>query len=589
MTNRKNHILLLVLAIMTVATAMASHRERNLIYMVDCTKSMTGYGNNLNIWDDTKRFLHNKLNDIGPDDSYCIVPFQGRTATYKEFSGVGKESALKQWSEIEKYCDGIVNNMTNTDICGAWEYATSKIDYNKSNSLVILTDGKDNARGQNALYALLRSFCGKYPDTHCFYAMMTPAATDETIRSICGDCDEMHAIDMNGKITNFTAFEKLEITINTLELDAVNEELELVNGGTCAATVRHSDPHFRVSVVGGKIIDGKIPLKFDSAYGSDIQALNNALGSAEYRFNIEIAAEGYEIVNNPVSVIVENREMRKLATKEYKEAIDGASYYPSFLFWGEKAVEPIDIDLSPEWSKEALAQRSSVTLVMTSADSKGKPLADFQLLVDDQPAQGNAVTLNAGAKAPKLSVLFDNAAETGKRYLTLTATSPVNIDRINNSKTKDYRQEIRTRFSRNWNPLATILFWLGLILAAAIFVWFCCIRPMFVSVFKVTRMEIISDSDFTSKKIKGARRVVFTSKNKKDGLFARIFMPKTIYVVNGLWSYEWMLRPASGKACRPVLYGKYTIDPYSSRLEINEDGYSIENLNTSDKAKLIFR
>lgn len=71
---RKLKLIILLLALGTSLSLMAQ-RERNYIYLLDCTKSMIGYNGSPNIWQSTKDYLKNELEKHTPGTTLHIIPF----------------------------------------------------------------------------------------------------------------------------------------------------------------------------------------------------------------------------------------------------------------------------------------------------------------------------------------------------------------------------------------------------------------------------------------------------------------------------------------------------------------------------------
>jgi hypothetical protein len=83
---------------------------------------------------------------------------------------------------------------------------------------------------------------------------------------------------------------------------------------------------------------------------------------------------------------------------------------------------------------------------------------------------------------------------------------------------------LRTKYSVNWNPLKTCLFWIAMAIIAALVLWFLLLRRMFYPTIKVKRIDFAGPGTYYgSKKIKGARKVVLTSKKQSQNIFSRIF------------------------------------------------------------------
>ena len=67
--------LLATLLLLTVAVTVKAQRERNYIYLFDCTQSMEGYGGQPDIWSQTKQWLWDDIGQL-KDGQITIIPFQ---------------------------------------------------------------------------------------------------------------------------------------------------------------------------------------------------------------------------------------------------------------------------------------------------------------------------------------------------------------------------------------------------------------------------------------------------------------------------------------------------------------------------------
>lgn len=100
-------------------------KKSNYIYIFDCTKSMVNYG----ILDETLVFLHQDINERIPGNEITIQLFQGRPLETVHF--LREEFDDSKWSEIEQLIREHAQNVTNTNICSAWEEGLKCIDTGK--------------------------------------------------------------------------------------------------------------------------------------------------------------------------------------------------------------------------------------------------------------------------------------------------------------------------------------------------------------------------------------------------------------------------------------------------------------------------
>lgn len=167
-----------ILCILSCALSLHAQRERNYIYLFDCTQSMITVQD---IWEPTKTYLREDIERQSPSSTVTIIPFQGNAHPAIQF-----ECKDFNWSKIEEQFNKYIKDKTNTNICSAWDNGVKHIDVNKDNYLYILTDGEDNVYGTEALCQRIREWCGKYKNSYAFYVMLTESANKKSFPRLLG-------------------------------------------------------------------------------------------------------------------------------------------------------------------------------------------------------------------------------------------------------------------------------------------------------------------------------------------------------------------------------------------------------------------
>lgn len=172
----------LVLLLSLPAVSRAQSRQRNTIYVLDCTGSMSGYNGSPDIWAPTKKFLRSELEKEArenPGATVTVLPFQE-----KVLHPIRVNLNNIAWPNLERVLDGYTKNVTATNICDSWLEAERYIDQSCDNYIVLMTDGHDNIGGTaneanrtERLERILHDFCGKYQNTKGFYVQLTQAAS----------------------------------------------------------------------------------------------------------------------------------------------------------------------------------------------------------------------------------------------------------------------------------------------------------------------------------------------------------------------------------------------------------------------------
>lgn len=563
--------LLLAIPMLLASSSLFAQRERNYIYLLDCTKSMIGYGDSPKIWEPTKEYLRSELEKHVPGTTLHIVPFQGKALPSFNFDANNLD-----WNKIEKELDKHVQNVTNTNICDAWDDTDNYIDPHKDNYIILLTDGKDNVNGMDAVAKKLSNWCGKHPNTYAFYVQLTEAAIDPSVAKVIDICDNEFIVDGRGSIPVFGSFDKgLIIYANTLNLKKTHL-IGFSSAGTYAANAVCDDPYFDVKVIDGKINNGIVPVQIIAR--KQISQINAAIPQT-YNFSFEVQSKEIEIINPTVKVQMTNKPERSLDMLSEETYVGKATWYDSFLFWDASIPDTLSIDLKTLFNDEA--QKDGSTVDIRIEETEGGE--DFQLFYNQRKIENKQITINSKNSAPTiLSVVFNPEAKDGTHYLSIKTISKRNLDKINDQPVEQYNICLRYKYDVNWNPLKTILLWLAIIIFAALAIWFLLMRPLIYPSIGVKTIQI-NDPYFNKVNVKGKRRVVFTNKTMKQGLFNKLFTGEILYKKNDIWTSPLAFEAgAKKKTLRVVRTKDYTFDPYTSTLKAPND-YTIENINDNTR------
>ena len=553
---------------------LSAQRERNYIYLLDCTKSMTGFNGCPNIWVPTKNYLRNELQKHVPGTTLHVIPFQGKVLPAFSFDA----SNLK-WQDIEKTLDEHVTNVTNTNICQAWDAIDRYIDTHKDNYIILLTDGKDNVNGMAAVSKKLSDWCGKFPNTYAFYVQLTEAAIDPSVAKVIDICDNEFIIDASKGIPVFGSFDNgLIIYANTLNLDRIHK-VSFSSIGKYVAKAVCADPYFDVKIVNNTIEGGIVPIKIVAK--QPIAQINSSLPDT-YTFTFDVQSDKVNIVNPTIRVQMTNKPERSLELISEETDMGKATWYDSFLFWGESDLDTLSVDLKAKFNDEAIKDGSAIELLITDPDG-GK---DFLLLYNNQAVENSKIMIkcNDNSNASILSIVFNPDAKEGKRYFHVTATVKHELDKINDQPIEQYQLSLRSKYAVVWNPLKIILMWLGIIILTALLLWFLLIKRFVYPSIGIKTIQI-NDPYFSKVNVKGKRRVVFTNKKIEQPLLNRIFTGEILYKINDIWTSPLAFEAGTKKKTLRVMRTKdYTFEPYSSSLKAPND-YVLENNN--DKTKIM--
>ena len=516
-------------------------KKSNYIYIFDCTKSMINYG----ILDETLSFLHQDINERIPGNEITIQLFQGRPLEMVHF--MREDFNDKKWGEIEKLIRDHAQNVTNTNICSAWEEGQHFIDTGKYNYIYLMTDGEDNAHGKEGtamMCKLIREWCGKFRDSRAYYVELYKGAMNSDILNAIKESCNIIPIH-SGDHDHFMAFDKQTITFNTRELDKF-ARLHSDWSRESPLEIACSDPYFSVSIDGNKLKEGGVA-DFKISPKISLQDFNQAINhSQEYKFSFKLKTNRKDLkIHNPeIEAIVINKPERILNT-DVTEGVDlgCAHYYPPFLFWGESELDTLSIDLKAQFNDEAIHQGSSLRMQAVS-DIEGDT---FTLLYNGKVMDDKTFTIDKNDQENRLQIVFGREAKDGDRNFILKTIEAHQLDRVNQAEPEDFVITLEAEYDIDWNPLKTILFWAGIFILALLVLWLCVLKPITRPNFRGIRRITLEDKKDTSyyKTVaaKGYREIILCNQAKKQNALSKFFGGKVNYEINERWNHPIVITP----------------------------------------------
>lgn len=535
-------------------------KKSNYIYIFDCTKSMINYG----ILDETLTFLHQDINERIPGNEITIQLFQGKPLETIHF--MREDFDDKKWNDIEKIIRNHAQNVTNTNICSAWENGLQFIDTGKYNYLYLMTDGEDNAHGKNGtamVCKLIREWCGKYRDSRAYFVELYKGAMNkeilDAIKNSCGIIP-IHSGDHD----HFMAFDKQTITFNTRELDK-SARLHSDWSREAPLEISCNDPYFSMAIDESKLKEGGIA-DFKLVLKTDLQSFNQAVNHCpEYRFTVKLQTSRKDLkIHNPnIEVVVINKPERVINTEISEGADIGcAHYYPAFLFSGESDLDTLSIDLKAHFNEEAKQVGSSMKMQIVS-DIQGDL---YTLLYNGDEKEDKTFTISEDDQQNLLQIIFDRNAYDGDRNFTVKTIEADELDRVNQGDPSDFIITLEAEYDIDWNPLKTILFWACIIFLALLILWFCLIKPVARPNFRGIRWISLEDKNdnsyIKSIRAKGYRQIVFTNKKQKQNSFSKLFGGKINFEVNERWEFPIIITPYK-KGIHLQVGNKYLTDKHN--------------------------
>lgn len=522
---------------------LSAQREKNYIYLFDCTGSMKKNG----LWDPAQSALDSNisLRTSIPGSHFTVIPFGDNPYDVFLFDN---ENYATNKQDISNAFEKYINQAKYTNISDVLKSGFQKIDSKKDNEIYLFTDGMpNNTDSPNRVAQTIRDWCANHRNSKLFYVALTNGVINPIIKQAIDECHDASIVQCeNGVIP----------IITTVSNDIYTNLEELGNGietsfsipGNYSISASSADSLFDVSVVGNKASNGKFTLRINSKENLATSQLHKLLQGEEYEFPITVSCtdKRFTIVNPIINVHVSDEVPSKLTLAGGVDEIhaNGVKWYASFL-WSDAAPDKKVVwDLAPVFRNELHNSRLELGFSFSEGGTN-----DFQAWYNGHMIS-NGQTISICPNQPALlEVQFNHEAKTGKRYFSLTPSGIDCLNFINDKPAEEYQgTSLRTEYNVGWNPLKTFLFWLGIILLVALILWLAILKRIFFPPIKMGKITITGPgSYYSSKKIKGARKVILTSKRKSQNIFSRFFTGEIKYINAEHLFPELSIVPAGGK------------------------------------------
>lgn len=561
--------------------------ERNNIFIFDCTGSMKSNS----LWEPAKSALYATITTQTaiPNSQFHVIPFgdkpyQSIFFNSNQYDNKNQiiESAFNRYIAQAKY----------THISDALKTAFNNIDINKENKIYLLTDGLPNGGDSpENVAAVITEWCANHQNCRLFYVALTNGIINPIIRRAIDACPDAFIVQCEGKIIPQIVDISSDVYTSLEELNTP-KLLSFSLPGKYTLDVNSNDSLFNISISDNSASNGKVLVSLMPKEGLNLTQLHQILQGNDHSFPFELqcADKKFFIANPIVTVHISDEIPSKLSLAQGEKELysNGVRWYDSFL-WNDAAEDKkIEWDLSPIFKNEL--QNSNLRVVFQKGD--GQP-NDFHAFYNKQLLELGDVIVIEPNKPALIEILFNHNAEAGKRYFKLSPYSFEGLDYINEKPSEDYvGTSLRTEYNIDWNPLKTFSFWLVIIIISAIILWMLIFKRIFFPTIKMNRIIILGpDSFYVSKKIKGARKILLTSKHKPQNFFSRIFTGEIRFIESNFFSPELTITPAGKK--RKVKLSHKNIsnniwEIYPSLIFGQYDKGSIINRNTNKTSEIEF-
>lgn len=583
---RLRYVIALVVMALCAFTSMAQ-REKNYIYLFDCTGSMIKNG----LWDPAKSALDNNiaLRSSIPNSHFTVIPFGDNP--YQTFSFNNNEYSNKKQAITQSF-EKNIKEAKYTNISEVLESGFSQTDSNKDNEIYLLTDGMPNGGDSPQKVAeTITKWCANHRNSKLFYVALTKGVINPLIKAAVDGCPDASIVQCEDGIIPVITDISTDIYTNLDELDKVIEASFSVPGDY-DLSITSTDELFDFNIVDSKASDGKIKIRITPKGNRSIDELHQILQRNEHEFQATItcADRRFVIANPIVNIHVLDEVPSRLTLADGVDELEAedVDWHDSFL-WSDAAPDEKAVwDLTPAFKNEL---RASKLALKFQADNGASD--DFRASFNGDPIfNGSTITIVPNQPAI-IEVQFNHDAATGKRYFTLTPTLINGLDFINERPSENYSgTSIRTHYSVNWNPIKTLFFWLGIALIACLIVWFIILKRIFFPTIKMGKVIITGPgSYYCSKKIKGARKIVMTSRRKSQNFFSRIFTGEIRHIIAEQFSPELCILPSGGKKKVKICSNGKSVRAWEitpSSIFGQDDTGKLTNTATGEKSEIEF-
>lgn len=576
-----------VIAIVAFALPSMAQREKNYIYLFDCTGSMHTNG----LWGVAQSALDKNISLRAsiPGAQFAIIPFGDKP--YETISFNNDEYAGKK-KTISNAFDKYIKEANFTKISAVLSAAFKMVDVNKDNEIYLFTDGLPNGGDSaDSVAKTISEWCANHSNTKLVYVALKEGIINSVIKDAIDACPDASIVQcQDGTVPVIS-----EITASVYtSLDELDNAIDLSFSvpGEYNLTSKSTDDLFGLSILNGKASDGKINIKINPQGGRDVDQLHKILQGREYEFTAEIqcADPGFLITNPLVRVHVLDSVPSKLTLARGEDELktEGVSWYDSFLWSDEAKDYKVTWDLAPSFRNEL--QTSSVELEFLVEEDRKE---DFQAWFNGRQIKNGSKIKIVPDQPALLEVLFNHDAATGNRYFELIPVSVSDINIINGQPSESYNgTSLRTTYHIGWNPLKTVMFWLAVVVSAVILLWLVILKHIIYPTIRLSKVTFTGPGTYYStKRIRGARKILLTSNRQSQNIFSRIFTGEIRFVKAEHFTPDIAIVPAGGKKkVKLIVEGKpnSSLEIYPSTIFGQYDKGTITNQMTKEKYEIEF-
>lgn len=502
---------------------------------------MIGFGGAPDVWHTLRDMLLSNIKDIDETNAEVVLLcFSDKI----DYTLEGKKEILNFLENDDNRPTGMKTNLTL-----AWEEGLKKINKDKYNFITFLTDGgEQNVRGAQPFDECIQDpKTGSWDDmimkhnVYMCFVRLTDSAYNEKIDRALNSRNNISILDgikfpvivrsiLDNNSFNLNIKEQKSIVLN-IPIDIINQQ-----------ELKDAPLLFNLDIQGdnSQVLQiSNTPQRYTNEMRIPVALVSNMsdeeldLYPEKFDLLIKISSNNdlVAITNSEMQLHISNRR-EKTVFLTTDVACSRSEHYSSFLF-SESSTIPIKFQLKTEWGKFVQTDSKITAKLNLYTKHKKDKLnhTDFRVYVDGKENADKTIVFDITEASKEIDLHFDDALKGGE-YLLEMNYEGVNIDNIYPSHTENFKV-INTNLI---NPLKRNCIIVIIILLALLLVWKTILIRIFYPRFSRIRSLQISSPIFKSVKIKGARKVVFSTQKNTQNFLSRFFTGRIIYVTGDIWT-----------------------------------------------------
>lgn len=494
-----------------ICALLVNAKERNYIYVFDCTQSMD---TEFHIWGKAKQWLKEDIMRKREDAIISIVPF--RDSCDGLISPFHRKNM--DWNLLESRFEALISSPHHkTGICRAWDEAVKYIKPNCENWFILLTDGDDGYEGSAGVKKRMREWCQYHAGCNAYVVTLSPTAR-QALWTDLSNCDDIDMIDGTGYIPIIGTFDNSPMSM--LANCPRNFSIHFSEEGYFKAHVVCNDSFYEVSLNNNVIVNEEACIIIKEKRKGERPTENHQLC-----FTVVSDNDGVQFRKSDFVIQVDTRDLAnvdfaKPSNGEYRG--ESIKTYSKFLFWSGKDWGETVIELGSCFNQQAKLNNAIMHFNLSVPKEIGN---EYMILLDGKEVGKSFDVCNDNST---LTIRVSHKLPESIYSLTLEAKGE-NIESVNAEIGDSYSSEVRFKHIIVWNPALTITFWFGVIIvvmAITRILYSHLRRGIYAGI-----DYLINGSQEVLVKRRKCNRIILSPTPKKQSTFDWLFNGKTLYNV----------------------------------------------------------